>query len=287
MQICPINYNLSINNYNPKTSFGSKNIVCAKNYEELAALIPNKNFKTILVDWNISNQEVSNIVKNWYSRGGNIHGGSITNRGGIGFFEEFHHSHLTENAEADKKTFFQYLSRFINKKPNEVELLDAGCGEGKEVKSFLDMGYNASGFDSSLDCVNMAKRNSCAHIVNATFNDFNSNKRFDAIWTRKALQHVAKSGFVGAIQNLVNHLKQNGILFAITKLDNQPINGVGRQLFNENRLFHNFLSERELLSICSDIKGAQLASIELTANQNAYDITDTRNIIFVLKKITS
>ncbi len=285
MHIIPFNnYTVSPIPNNKRTYFGNRNIAVAKNYQELANHILNKKFKTIIVDWNISNQEVNQMVKNWYSRGGNIRGGNITKEGGAGFFEEFHYSHLTENSESDKRTFISYLHRFINKKPNEIHILDAGCGEGKEVKSFLNMGYNVSGFDASLDCVNMAKMNSNSDIVNSTFNDFKSDKRFDAIWSRKALQHVAKSGFADAIQNLVNHLKQNGILFAVTKLDNHPVNGIGRQIFNENRLFHNFLTERELQNICSNIRGAKVVNIEQIANNNSYDITDTGNIMFILKK---
>ncbi len=278
-----LNNNPNVNNYK-YTAFGNKFTTIAKNYQELEKLMLNSRIKTLIVDWNISNQEVKQFVQNWYSRGGTIQGGNITNRGGVGFFEEFHHSHLTENSESDKRIFIDYLNRFIKKEPSEIEILDAGCGEGKEVRSFLDYGYKVSGFDASLDCVNTARKNSNADIICAGFNDFKSPKLFDAIWTRKALQHVAKSGFADAVQNLVNHLKQNGFLFAITKLDNQPINGVGRQIFNENRLFHNFFTERELQNVCSNIHGVKVVNIKPIINHNAYDISDTGNILFVLKK---
>lgn len=273
--------NTTLTKSHNKFSFGM--VKSAKNLSELYAMIPDRTVETVFVDFNIPNIDVSEIVRNWYSKGGNKFGGTIYQNGGRGFFDEFHASHLSENSCIDRQNFLNHVRKFINRTPSEINILDAGCGEGKELKDFKALGYNVFGFDASSDCVVMAEKNTGIPIVQATFNDYQSSQSFDAIFTRKALQHVAKSGFQDALQNLVNHLKPEGFLFAVTKLDNHPINGVGRQLFNKNRLFHNFLTEREIIGYSSNLHGAKLVYMETSSNPNVYDKTDTANVTFVLK----
>ncbi len=283
MRLCPIySYQTRNKSQSNNISFGTS--ISVKNFNELSNYISNRGIKTIIVDWDINNSQVNEMVRRWYSRGGNISGGDITKQGGVGFFEEWNHSHINENSLFDRNNFLGYLAKYIKKQPKEIDILDAGCGEGKETKIFKELGYNLSGFDASSDCVQTARRNSGAPIVQATFNDFHSDKSFDAIWTRKAIQHVAKSGFADAIQNLVNHLKSDGILFGITKLDDNPVNGVGRQIFNENRLFHNLLTPRELLKVIENTRNARLIDIQTGLNRNSYDVTDTSNVTFVLQR---
>ncbi|MCL2505328.1 MAG: class I SAM-dependent methyltransferase [Alphaproteobacteria bacterium] len=263
-----------------------KNEITIKKPEELLHVMGDSSYTAIIVDWDINDEQATSLVTRLYSKGGNENGGEITADGASGFYEWFSDSHKTEDSTEDRKNFIRCLDEYLGKSPESTKIIDAACGEGKELEYFASLGYKASGFDATPDCVEAARVNSGCEVVNATLKDFRSDKKVDAIWTRKAWHHVAKSGSQASLQNLTDHLKPGGILFVITKSDPAPINGVGRQLFTGRRAFFNLVTEDEIKGIVANMPDVKLLKMTRSTNNNPYSTVDDGDLItFVLQKV--
>lgn len=178
------------------------------------------------------------------------------------------------NSFSMKEKYPQFL-KYI---PKNGEILDAGCGSGRDAKFFLSMGYKVSAFDASTELSKLASENTSLDVITATFAEFTSNKKFDGIWANASLLHVPKKSFENSFLNLINHLKDNGVLFASMKLgDTEEKDSNGR--------FFNYVSMNELKSIFSKYKNFKL--IEMKQTKNNFRIGDRPFINFVIRKESS
>lgn len=167
-------------------------------------------------------------------------------------------------------------TQFLKHLPKNGEVLDAGCGSGRDAKCFAEMGYNVTAFDASSELTKLAEKNCGFSIINTTFAKFKSAKKFDGIWACASLLHVPKKDFEESFLNLTNHLKTGGILCASMKL------GEAEEKDSKGRFF-NYVSIDELKNIFSKQKNLQL--IEMTQAENTFRVGDHPFVTFVVKKI--
>jgi SAM-dependent methyltransferase len=126
---------------------------------------------------------------------------------------------------------FQYVLERINKyscaiavggggvsiyMPNHANsVLDIGCGTGKYLKLFKEVGYLVSGIDISLDMLNEAKK--CLHqeydLINCKASEFQFNKQFDVIISLFHVMsyQVETSDFEAVFGNVAEHLVTGGL----------------------------------------------------------------------------
>lgn len=171
-----------------------------------------------------------------------------------------------------EETYPQFL-KYI---PKNGEILDAGCGSGRDAKCFFELGYKVSAFDASIELAKLASKYIGLDIANVTFEEFKSHKKFDGIWACASLLHVPKEDFENSFLNLVNHLKDNGVLYASMKLGE-------REEKDYRGRFFNYVSEDELKNIFSKYKNLEL--IEIFQTENNFRIGDHPFVTFVIKKI--
>jgi SAM-dependent methyltransferase len=94
-------------------------------------------------------------------------------------------------------------------------ILDLGCGPGRDLKTFRDMGHRAIGLDGSARFVEMAASYSGCEVWQQNFLDLDlPDGLFDGIYANASLFHVPRSLLPKVLGELRDALKPGGVLFS-------------------------------------------------------------------------
>ncbi|QJD98862.1 class I SAM-dependent methyltransferase [Massilia forsythiae] len=99
--------------------------------------------------------------------------------------------------------------------PAPWAILDLGCGPGRDLKAFKEMGHEAVGLDGSAEFVAMARTYSGCDVWQQDFLDLDlPPARFDGIYANASLFHVPRSALPRVLRALRATLKPGGVLFS-------------------------------------------------------------------------
>ncbi|MCM1140887.1 MAG: class I SAM-dependent methyltransferase, partial [Muribaculum sp.] len=91
------------------------------------------------------------------------------------------------------------LDIFMSKIETGGTILDAGCGNGRDIKIFTDNGYICTGVDGSLEQLKFAKGRNYTGNVDFIHSDLLSvkiSKKFDGIWCNAVLPHFSNDDII-------------------------------------------------------------------------------------------
>ncbi len=119
--------------------------------------------------------------------------------------------------------------RFIATLPANGHILDAGCGSGRDSRTFLNLGYRVTAFDASAALAELASQHIGQPVAVATFETFESNEKFDGIWACASLLHVPANDLPGVFQKSSTLLKPSGRFYCSFKYGNEDVEIDGRR----------------------------------------------------------
>jgi SAM-dependent methyltransferase len=94
------------------------------------------------------------------------------------------------------------------------ELLDFGCGPGRDLKTFSDLGHHVIGLDGAPSFVAMARELSGCEVWQQDFLSLDLPEgKFDGIFANAVLFHVPNDALSRVLKDLHVSLKRDGILF--------------------------------------------------------------------------
>ncbi len=109
-------------------------------------------------------------------------------------------------------------------------LLDVGCGPGRDLKTFSDLGHAAIGLDGAQAFAEMARLNSGCEVWQQNLLALDlPRQRFDGVFANAVLFHVPTAELVRVLRELHATLKPGGVLFA-----SNP-RGAGQEGWNSGR----------------------------------------------------
>lgn len=98
--------------------------------------------------------------------------------------------------------------------PPPFELLDFGCGPGRDLMTFTALGHRASGLEGSTQLAAMARAHSGCEVLEQNFLDLALPEgRFDGVFANAVLFHVPSQELPRVLAQLHATLKANGVLF--------------------------------------------------------------------------
>lgn len=103
-------------------------------------------------------------------------------------------------------------------------LLDAGCGSGRDAKAFLQRGYRVIAFDGSAEMVRLASEHTGLPVQLCDFSEIQERQKYDGIWACASLLHLPYADIPDALSRLWTALKPSGIFYLSFKL------GVGERI---------------------------------------------------------
>ncbi|PYK53459.1 MAG: SAM-dependent methyltransferase [Verrucomicrobia bacterium] len=92
-------------------------------------------------------------------------------------------------------------------------LLDAGCGEGRDTRFFIERGYVVISFDASIGMVRKCQEYPHAYCVHLSFSKIDFREEFDGVWACASLLHRPFEEAKSAVVKLATALKPKGIMF--------------------------------------------------------------------------
>jgi SAM-dependent methyltransferase len=94
-------------------------------------------------------------------------------------------------------------------------LLDLGCGPGRDLKKFTELGHHAIGLDGSAEFVAMARAYSGCEVWHQDFLHLDlAPERFDGVFANASLFHVPRAALPGVLAALHRTLKPGAVLFS-------------------------------------------------------------------------
>lgn len=131
-------------------------------------------------------------------------------------------SHYQHNAEAfwlgtkDHDVAQNYVA-FLAALPKDqaLDILDFGCGPGRDVHYFKSLGHRPVGLDGCEAFCMMARRHTDCKILHQNFLGLDlANLRFDGIFANASLFHIPRRELPCVLETLHAALRPGGILFA-------------------------------------------------------------------------
>ena len=158
-------------------------------------------------------------------------------------------AHYDQNAQAfwegtrdhDVSQNISALLQFIEAPP-PFELLDFGCGPGRDLKTFKALGHRATGLEGSPQLAAMARANSGCDVLEQNFLELSlPSSRFDGVFANAVLFHVPGQELPRVLGELYTTLKPGGVL-----LSSNP-RGDGQEGWNGDRYgsFHDWPAWRD------------------------------------------
>ena len=125
------------------------------------------------------------------------------------------------------------------------QILDFGCGPGRDLKTFTAMGHIAVGLDGSERFAQMAREETGCEVLQQNFLELDlPARRFDGIFANAVLFHVPRQELPRVLRQLHEALKPRGVLFS-----SNP-RGENEEGWNGSRYgsYHDLKNWRELLN---------------------------------------
>jgi len=98
--------------------------------------------------------------------------------------------------------------------PPPFDLLDFGCGPGRDLKAFTALGHRAVGLEGSSPLAAMARANSGCTVLEQSFLELDlPSSRFDGVFANASLFHVPSQALPHVLGELHASLKPGGVLF--------------------------------------------------------------------------
>ena len=104
-------------------------------------------------------------------------------------------------------------TRFLAHVPIRGEILDAGCGSGRDSLAFKNAGYSVAAFDGSVRMVQLASEHVGIPVRHLLFENVDWVNQFDGVWACACLLHVPRTALDGVMARLVRTLKPGGAFF--------------------------------------------------------------------------
>ena len=99
--------------------------------------------------------------------------------------------------------------------PAPFQILDFGCGPGRDLQTFTAMRHIATGLDGSERFAEMARADSGCEVLHQNFLELDlPAERFDGIFANASLFHVPRQELPRVLRELRAALKPGGVLFS-------------------------------------------------------------------------
>lgn len=154
------------------------------------------------------------------------------------------------------------LGAFLEKLEPGAEILELGCGNGRDSAEMLKRGFRVMPTDGTLEMAREAEQRLGIPVRVLRFGEIEAASAFDGIWASACLLHVPRADLGDVLARIHRALKPGGVFYASFKAGKaEGHDGLGR--------YYNYPSEKWLRTVYAAMPWA---SIEIDENKGSgYD----------------
>lgn len=123
--------------------------------------------------------------------------------------------------------------KFLGYVKSGGKIIDIGSGSGRDIKYFLNKGYEAKGIDASTELCQICKKQGL-EIENTTIQDWTPKERYDGIWANASLLHISLYEIESFLIKAKYCLNEDGVIFISMK------EGLLKEYDDKGRFFCHF-----------------------------------------------
>jgi 2-polyprenyl-3-methyl-5-hydroxy-6-metoxy-1,4-benzoquinol methylase len=131
------------------------------------------------------------------------------------YYDQNADTFFAETVSLDMSALYE---RFLPHVPAGGHILDAGCGSGRDAKTFRDDGYRVTAFDASRALAERASVLLGQTVAVRSFTDVHEVAVYDGIWACASLLHVPEADITRNLQCLWTALKPACVLYCSVKI---------------------------------------------------------------------
>lgn len=146
--------------------------------------------------------------------------------------------------------FVTTQEHFLAKLKNGSNILDFGCGSGRDTRFFLEQGYSVEAVDGSKELCKLACKYTGIEVKNMLFEELSEVEKYDGIWACSSILHLPLGELADVMKKMAIALKEDGIIYTSFKYGNFEGERNGRYFTDmTEEKFAKFLSEIDSLEI--------------------------------------
>jgi SAM-dependent methyltransferase len=107
----------------------------------------------------------------------------------------------------------EIMQPFVELLPENAEVLDLGCGSGRDTIVLEEKGCYVTPLDGSEEMCKLAEVNTDKEVLQMTYDEMDFDDVFDGIWACASLVHLTVGEMRDVLGKLVQALKKDGILY--------------------------------------------------------------------------
>ena len=139
----------------------------------------------------------------------------------IDYYNRYAIPYFNETVELDMSSL---LDVFIEYLPENAEVLDLGCGSGRDTVYLDEEGFSVTAMDGSSKMCELASIHTGKDVLNLTIDEMGFDDVFDGIWASAVIGHIEPNEIEFAMKKIIRALKDEGILyFSVRKGDRNGI----------------------------------------------------------------
>jgi len=144
------------------------------------------------------------------------------------YYDKNSHRFIEGTVGADMS---EHYEKFLSYIPEGGTIIDAGCGSGRDVKNFRDLGYNVIAFDYSIKMVELASAYAGIDVMHCDFLDFKIQEKVHGIWACASLLHVDEKKQREVLEKYRGYLLEDGVFFMSFKYGEESYEKSGRYFY--------------------------------------------------------
>ena len=134
----------------------------------------------------------------------------------IEYYNQYVKQFVSATVDVD---FKEMQDKFINKLPGK-NVLDFGCGSGRDTKCFLNAGLTVTAIDGSAEMCKAASEYTGIQVRRMLFEELNEKDCYDGIWACSSILHLPKEILKRVFFKMTDALRLNGIIYTSFKYGN-------------------------------------------------------------------
>jgi SAM-dependent methyltransferase len=167
------------------------------------------------------------------------------------------------------------LDRFLSLLPQDAQILELGCGDGRDSAAMMARGFAVTPTDGTPELASLAAQRLKIPVGVLLFENLDAQHAYQGIWANACLLHLPRTALPGVIDRIFAALTPGGVFYASFKAGTgEGRDGLGR--------FYNYPSAEGLRTAC---KPARWQQVDIrAATGSGYDNVATEWLHLLAKK---